>query len=280
MHAPFVFANSRQFQALEFKQRLGHRPALVLRADKVVQRHLHLVEKDFVEDVPAMKAADRSHLDARGFHVDQQKADALLRLGLIVGAHQAEHPVGVLRTAGPDLGAVDHVVISAPQRAGGQRGQVGAGIGLGIALAPPLPARRNAWQEGGLLRGIAKADQHRPDHVEGDRVELGRVVCAHLLLEGQTLHHIPAVPTVLERPVRHQPALSMQHAMPAQGLLFVQRHALAHALAHVVGQLRLQKSAHLLAKAVQVGRVLHSGESCQRGPGRACRLRARSLGGS
>jgi hypothetical protein len=41
------------------------------------------------------------HGDARRLHVDQQERNALLLLGLGVGAHQAEDHVGVLAQRGP-----------------------------------------------------------------------------------------------------------------------------------------------------------------------------------
>jgi hypothetical protein len=48
-----------------------------------------------------------------GLHVDQQEADAFLPLlGLAVGAHQAEDPVAVVAQRGPDLLAVDDVVVA------------------------------------------------------------------------------------------------------------------------------------------------------------------------
>src|SRR5580693_9110259 len=44
-------------------------------------------------------------------HVDQQEADTLVLLG-VVGAHQGETHVGPLTAGGPDLGAVDQVVVA------------------------------------------------------------------------------------------------------------------------------------------------------------------------
>ena len=56
---------------------------------------------------------DRPRLDLAGLmHVDQHEADALVLLGLRVGAHQAEAPVGVLGAGGPDLLAVDLPVVA------------------------------------------------------------------------------------------------------------------------------------------------------------------------
>src|SRR5690606_41994824 len=59
-----------------------------------------------------------------------------LGLGLWIGARQAEHQVGVMPAGQPGLLAVDHPLIAVQARARLQRGQVGAGIGLGEPLAP------------------------------------------------------------------------------------------------------------------------------------------------
>src|SRR5882757_12033 len=47
---------------------------------------------------------------------------------------------------GPDLGAVDDVVVAVAHGAGFQRGEVGAGARLGIALAPVILAGENFRQ--------------------------------------------------------------------------------------------------------------------------------------
>ena len=54
----------------------------------------------------------------------------------VVGAHQAEAPVGLVGVGGPDLLAVDQPVVALVLALGLQAGEVGAGAGLGIALAP------------------------------------------------------------------------------------------------------------------------------------------------
>ena len=83
---------------------------------------------------------DRPRLDARRGHVEQHEGDAFVLLGR-VGAHQAEDPVGLVGVGGPDLLAVDQVMVALVLRLGLQTGEVGPGAGFGVALAPAGLAR-------------------------------------------------------------------------------------------------------------------------------------------
>ena len=91
----------------------------------------------------------------------------LLRGG--IGAHQAEDPVGVIRVRRPDLLAVDDVVVAVACRAGLQRSEVGAGIRLGIALAPADQPCCDLRQMLLLLRLGAVFEQRRPEHGDAER---------------------------------------------------------------------------------------------------------------
>ncbi|MCY1230498.1 hypothetical protein D9M72_429110 [compost metagenome] len=110
--------------ALELQQVLGIGPALAFVADAVLRGHAHVLEEDLVHFLlpghGAVQRRQRRHRDAGRMHVEQQERDAFLPLRLAAGAHQAEHPVGPLRMRGPDLGAVQDVVLAVA---------VGAGIG-------------------------------------------------------------------------------------------------------------------------------------------------------
>ena len=56
--------------------------------------------------------------------------------GFGLSPHQAEHPVGQMGGAGPDLLAIDHPFLADQFTLGRQTGQVAAGVWLGIALTP------------------------------------------------------------------------------------------------------------------------------------------------
>src|SRR3546814_4604647 len=77
----------------------------------------------------AVDRFDRPHGDAGRFHIDEQEGDALLLAAAIVGAHQREHPVGMLRLRGPYLLAVDHIGVAIAIGPCLERREVRAGTG-------------------------------------------------------------------------------------------------------------------------------------------------------
>ena len=121
-------------------------PTLVLFTDKVLDRHLHVREPDLVHLMGAFEQDDRAHFDAGCVHVDQQEGNALLLLAFLRRAHEAENPVGVLAKCRPRLLAVDDVMVAFTDGTRLQRGEIGTGTGLGIALAPPVRTVENTRQ--------------------------------------------------------------------------------------------------------------------------------------
>ena len=89
--------------------------------------------------------------------------------GVGVGAGEQDHPVGVLGAGGPDLLAVDDVVVAVADGAGLEGGEVGAGAGLAEALAPDGLARR-ACRAGMLLLLLlgAVGDDGGAGHADAD----------------------------------------------------------------------------------------------------------------
>ena len=135
-------ADAGDIGALVTEQKLGVGPAAVLLADAILDRHPHILEPDLVDLMAAVEQRDGPDRDARTLHVDQQEGDAGLLLGVGIGAHQAENPIGILTERIPGLLAVDDVVHRPSQHGAGlQRRQIRAGAGFRIALAPPLLAR-------------------------------------------------------------------------------------------------------------------------------------------
>jgi hypothetical protein len=68
----------------------------------------------------------------------------------------------------------DDVVIAGAFGARLQCRQIGAGAGLGIALAPPVLAAQNARQEACLLLLVAVLQDHRADHLDPEGQHLRR----------------------------------------------------------------------------------------------------------
>ena len=250
LHALLGVADAGDARALVAEQELGAVPAAVLLADQVLDRHLDLVEEHLVHLMPAVHGLDRAHGDAGRLHVDQQERDAELLLGRGVRAAEAEDPVGVLRQRGPGLLAVDDVVVALAHRRGLEAGEVGAGAGLGEALAPPVVQRRHARQEALLLLLGAEGDHHRAAHrhVEGQR--LRHAVVLQLLGVDVVLHRRPIRAAPFLGPMRHGEALGVQDLVRLHHLLLGEVPVLAHLLADALRHGRAEERAQLLAEGV------------------------------
>ena len=127
-----------QHRALVRERAHRQAPTVVEVADEVLGRHLDVGEEHLVEVrvVVVGQLGDRPVLDAGRPHVDDEDADALVLRGGRIGAHEAEAPVGVLRTRRPHLLPVHDEPVAVEHRPRGERGEVAAGVGLAHAEAP------------------------------------------------------------------------------------------------------------------------------------------------
>src|SRR6185437_5470310 len=196
--------------ALELQEIFAIGPALAFLADAVRYGHADIVEEYLVDLVVAADGQDRPRGDARRFHVDQDEADAVLLALAFVGADQREHAVGVVRMRGPDLGAVDDVIVAVAHRAGLQRGEVGARARLGIALAPVILAGKNPRQIKILLLLRAEADDDGTDHLHAHHVHIRHAGARAFGLKNPALRRGPGRSAVFHRPARCAPALPVQ----------------------------------------------------------------------
>src|SRR4051794_35585352 len=112
----------------------------------------------------------------------------LLRIG--IGADETEDPVGVVGVGGPDLRPRDDEIVAVALGAGLQRGEIGAGVRLGVTLAPADLARRDLWQMLFLLGLITVLEQSRPEHPDAKtrqrrtRADFSHLRAQHLVLGG------------------------------------------------------------------------------------------------
>ena len=159
---------------------------------------------------------------------------------------------------GPDLGAVEDVVIAILLGEGLQGGQIGTGARLGIALAPEVFAAENLGQILFLLFLGAAADQAGATHVQAHGNQRRRLGTDQLLREDGPLAHTPAGATEFLRPVRRRPALVVEDALPGQGFLHRRKHRGHHfaRFPNLRGQALLQKGAYLIAKRLLLLRHL------------------------
>ena len=249
-------AHAARAHALVAQQVLGHRPAFVLFKHQVLDRHLDVIKEDLVHLVAAVHQDQGAHRDAGRGHVHQQKADAFLALlGLAVGAHQAEDPVPVVAECGPDLLAVDDVVVALALGPGFDGGQVGACAGFGIALHPEVNAIADAGQKALFLRRRAKAVQDRRAHGRAKRWQIGRARQAKDFLVDVALGNVPTRAAPFHGPMRDRPALGRQNFVPAHEVVFGQVLVVHDLVANVSGQVGVQPVAHFVAKGQFLGAV-------------------------
>ena len=151
---------------------------------------------------------ERADADAGRVHGRHEVGDALVLRRVGVGAGEEEAPVRFVRIRGPDLGAVDDVVVAVLDRARLEGGEVGAGVGLGIALAPDDVAGGDAGEELLLLLFVAVDDHGRAGVGHADEARVGRAVVRELFREHYLLHVAHPLSAVFPRPRRRDPTLS------------------------------------------------------------------------
>src|SRR5581483_5395116 len=210
--------------------------------------------EDFVHLVTAIHHDDRLHGDAGRLHVDQQEGNALLRLGLGIGANQAEDPVGPMAHRVPGLGAVDDVVVALLLGLRAERGEIGARTRLGVALAPPHGALANRRQVLLLLLVRAERVDHRPDHLAAEWDDARRVFLRTHVLEDVALRRREAGTAVLLGPGVNEPALLPERLLPAHVVVAAQMLAVLHLVADVGRQIGLHEGAYLVGEFLLFGR--------------------------
>ncbi|MNH33003.1 hypothetical protein D3C79_934840 [compost metagenome] len=89
-------------------------PAHALTAQGVLHRHLDVIEEDFGKTRQAIELRDRPYTDTGGVERQQDEGQAMVALGVGVGAKDAEHPISPDRPGRPGFLAVDHIVIADP----------------------------------------------------------------------------------------------------------------------------------------------------------------------
>ena len=89
-------------------------------------------------------------------HVAQQKGNPLVFRRIAIRAHQRKNPIGLVGIRGPDLLAVDQVMIAFVFCFGLNIGQIRPGTGFGIALTPTDFASCDWWKILHLLGFAAK----------------------------------------------------------------------------------------------------------------------------
>ena len=174
-------------------------------AEEVLGRDAHVVEEDLVELVAARHVHEGAHGEAGGVHRDHEVGDALVLRDVGVGAGEAEHVLGHVGERGPDLLAVDDVVVAVADGAGLEGGEVGAGLGLGEALAPHVFAGEDAGDVLLLLLVGAVHEDGGPEDRDAEPADedgrRGRA-CGRLHVVDELLHDGHLGAAVLLRPAQ------------------------------------------------------------------------------
>ena len=139
-------------------------------------------------------------------------------------------------------------MVAVAHRGGLERGEVGAGIRFGIALAPPDIALKDVGQEAPLLFLAAVGHQHRRHHLHAEGHRLRGADQAHFHREDMLLGDAPAGAAVLDRPVRRGPAFLVQNFLPADDFVPAQADAGIDLVAALRRKFVLQKIPHLIPK--------------------------------
>ena len=201
--------------------------------------HSGTVEEQLGKTGLAVEAPDGPGLEALSVARHQQVAEPGVALGVGVGAHQAEEPVGERPPGAPRLLTVDHEVLAIAPGLGLEPGQVRPGVRLRPTLGPDLVAPGHGPQEAVLLLRCAEVEDRggQQAHPIG-RHPPRRPRRPVLLLEDQPLHQRRLPPPEPLRPRHHRPPRVKQNVLPRPMLLKPVRrvHRLQRRPRHILSQ--------------------------------------------
>ena len=217
-------------------------------------RDADVLEKDLVEADVVDHVGEGAGGETGRLHVNEEVGDALVLGSVRVRAREEDHPVALVRAGGPDLGAVDHVVVAVADGAGLETGEVRAGAGLAEALAPLLLAAEDARQVALLLLVGAIEQDRGAGPAQADTAETGGALAGELLVEDELLHDAQAGPAVLGGPMGGDPGARAHGIAPGvpggsgggRGSASVEGGAEGGPAAQLLGQLAGDEGAHLL----------------------------------
>jgi hypothetical protein len=244
--------------ALVRQRRVGVRPSHVHLAEQLSRRDVHVGEEDLVELGVAGHLLQRTRVDARQCHVDQQVRQSLVFGHVLVGPAQQQAPVGDVRERGPDLLAVHHEVIALEIGARLHVREIASGVRLREALAPDLLHRKDRRQVPLLLLLGTVGHDRRPGEVHPYEIDeqLRRAGPGHLLVEDDLLHVRCAAAAVLLRPVKPRVSGFRKLLLPRLGKLdaLLERAGfLERGSPPAVGEVCADPLAHLRAERVLFG---------------------------
>ena len=125
-----------------------------------------------------------------------------------------------MRERSPHFLTGDHPFVAVENGAGLDVGEIGAGVGLGIALAPDLGPAQDARQHGSALVVGAEVHDRGPEEPFADDPDPARPAGARVLLEeDHLLHERRAAAAVLGGPTEPDPSVTTQLLLPRPPLV-------------------------------------------------------------
>ena len=196
----------RERDALVGERDLGEPPSLALLADAVLLVQAGVVEEDLIERVGGRHVDDRRQSHAGQVHRHDEVRQPLVLRDVGVGACDQDPELGVMAAAGPDLGAVEHVLVAVANGTRGEAGEIAPGIGLAEQLAPVLVAAEDRIEEALALPLRSGEVDRRRRPSDADRVGRHRRAAhaagTQLVVDDQLMDRI-GVETPRRRPVGH-----------------------------------------------------------------------------
>ena len=251
----------RRHAPLEGERAHGDPPPVVDGADDVVGGGAGAGEERLVELAVAGELHDRAGSRCRAGPSARAGSEMPLCFGAsrLVRAstkHQSAHSASDVHTFWPSM---THSRPSSDSTARvDEVGEVGAGAGLAVALAPQLLAGDDRRQEPLLLLGRAEGDDRRAEQRLADVADPARRPGPGVLLEVDDLlvqRQAPAA--VLLRPADARPAVGAEVALPRPALVdggvLVARAAPAPRGGELAGEARLEEVADLGAERLVLG---------------------------
>ena len=193
----------RGHAALELQGSHRHTPAVAGFPDHQFGVGAGVGEEHLVELRVTGQLDDRADLDTRLVKRHKQIRQTLVPFGALLGSRDDEAPLRPVRQRRPDLLPVDDPAVPVEVRRRRHIGEVAAGTGFGVALAPQFGDVADGRQEAPLLLCGAEGDQRRADEFLTEVVDLvGGVRARVLLVEGDPVRHRQSAPAVLDRPAQ------------------------------------------------------------------------------
>src|SRR5256885_5681763 len=255
-----------------FEPKHGHRdlPAIPRSADEVAVVDLRSRKEDLAELTATRHLLDPPHLDGRLLHVDQEEADAAMRLIGGAGACEQEAPVRVVRPARPCLLAAQDPLSVAPLRTRAQPCEIAPGVGLAESLAEDQLAAQDLLEVGLFLPGSPVRNQGRGEKRDTQpSQDSGSAGVGKLLLVDRLHDRRRTAASGFLGPPELEPASLVQPPLPVPlklGVLLVPVTTLA-ALAPLARKVRFEPATNLVPEGFLLGREseIHGSERSKNG---------------